>query len=151
MLFSPWKSMMHCCECVLEELAHIRNDIKKILRWIALKDIDFIQDGGCMPTDFSVIVGTTGSFAAVLNPPNGTMSGVPLWSASDASVVLSPAADGLSCVAGIPAGFTAASFTLTLTAISSDTSIGTLTASHNIRADQPTPPALSAIDFIQVS
>ena len=109
-----------------------------------------------MSTNFSIVAGTSGSFAALLTPPGGGQAPatVPQWTSSDASVALVPAADGLSCDAAVPAGFTSTTFDLSISAVSSDSSVGTVTNKHTITVTQPTPPPpapLTAIDFAQTA
>jgi hypothetical protein len=106
-----------------------------------------------MPTDFSIVAGTTGTFNSVLTPPNGAQAvgTVPQWTSNDASVTLTPSTDGLSCVAAVPVTDTAASFDLEITAVSADASVGTVKAAHTITIVQPPPPALTAIDFAQTA
>jgi hypothetical protein len=137
---------------IRREVHCIHEDVQRILRLLALRRIDFIQsEGSEMIT--GIVAGSTGSFVALLRPSNGAQAPgtVPAWTSSDASVSLAPSADGLSVVASVPTGFTAASFDLTLTAVSSDAVIGTLTATHTIPVTQPPPPPLSAIDFDQTA
>jgi hypothetical protein len=135
------------------EVECLHRDVQRLLRILSLHRVDFIQLGGCMPTDFSIVAGSSGIFNAILTPPNGAQAAgtVPSWSASDASVTLTPSADGLNCVAAVPATDTAASFDLQITAVSADASVGTVKAAHTITIVQPTPPppALTAIDFAQ--
>lgn len=100
--------------------------------------------------NFSIVAGTTGSFATDLNPPNGSMVGVPKYTASDPAIVLVPAADGSSCDAQVPAGQTA-NFDLQIDAVSSDPAIGAVTNKHTITVTQPVPPALQSIDFHQTA
>ena len=109
-----------------------------------------------MPTDFSIVAGTSGSFNAVLTPTNGAQAvgTVPQWSASDSSVILTPSPDGLTCEVAVPVSATAASFDLQITAVSADANVGTVKAAHTITIVQPTPPpppALTAIDFAQTA
>ena len=109
-----------------------------------------------MPTDFSIVAGTNGTFAAVLTPPNGALAvgEVPKWTANDTSIIVTPSADGLTCEAAVPVGATAASFDLEITAVSADASVGTVKAAHTITIVQPPPPpppALTAIDFVQTA
>ena len=106
-----------------------------------------------MPTDFSIVAGTNGTFAAVLTPPNGALAAgeVPKWSASDSSVIVTPSPDGLTCEVAVPVSATAASFDLQITAVSADANVGTVKAAHTITIVQPTPPALTAIDFAQTA
>lgn len=138
-----------------KELRCIHEDLKRILRWIALKKIDFIQLGGC-DMNFSIVAGTKGSFAAVLTPASGAQAPgtVPQWSASDPSVTLTPSADGLTCDADVPLSDAAASFDLKVSAVSSDPAVGTVSATHTITVTQPTPPpptALQSIEFVQTA
>lgn len=133
------------------ELECVHDDVKRLLRWIALKKIDFIQAGGCM--DFSIVRGAAGTFTAQLTPPNGAQAPgtVPQWSANDSSIVLSPSADGLSCDVTAPVGSTVTGFTLSISAQSSDPAVGTVSNSHSITVTEPAPPPLTAIDFVQTA
>ncbi len=131
----------------VEELEHKKKKKKP------LRKIDYKPAGGHMPTDFSIVAGSTGSFSAVLTPPNGAQApnSVPQWAASDPSISLSPSGDGLKCDAAVPAGFTAPTFDLNLQALSSDANIGTVRVSHTITVNQPAPGPLTAIDFAQTA
>ena len=144
----------HECGCnICKELRCIHNDIIRILKWIALKEIDFVQVGGGM--NYSQVAGTTASFQSVLTPADGAQAAgtKPQWTASDTTVQLVPSADGLSCDAILPLPYLAASYDLTESAVSSDPAIGTLTVTHTITVTQPVPPppALTAIDFVQTA
>ena len=146
---------LHCCKKLREiwdVVACTHRDVIKLLKWIALKKIDFVQLHGdiFMPTNFTIVAGTKGSFGALLTPPNGATSGVPAWSASDASVTLTPSADGLSCDADVPVGNTAP-FDLTLSATSSDSTVGTVSKAHTISVLPPPPPPLQSVDFQQTA
>ena len=108
--------------------------------------------------NFSLVRGTAGTFTAVLNPPNGAQAAgtFPKWDAGgDASIVLNPSADGLSCDVTAPAGSTSTTFNLNITAQSSDPTVGTagvVTAQHAITVTEPVPPPptpLQSIDFVQ--
>ena len=106
--------------------------------------------------NFSIVAGTTGSFAAVLTPAGGAQAAgtFPQWSASDPNVALNPSADGLTCDVAVPLSDTAASFDLKVSAVSSDPAVGTVSATHTITVTQPTPPppvALQSIDFTQTA
>jgi uncharacterized protein YjdB len=131
-------------------LNEILQGVNQILRLLALRKIDFIQVGGYMPTNFSIQPGQTGSFSAVKTPSNGG-STTPGWSSSDASITLTPSADGLTCEAAVPTGYAAQSFDLTIAAVSTDSSIGLLKATHTITVNPPPPPALTALDFVQTA
>jgi hypothetical protein len=138
---------------VMRELRCIHWDVIRILRWISLKKIDFVQTGGCK-MNFSIVAGTTGSFAAVFTPDNGAQAPgtVPQWTASDPAITLTPSADGTTCDVAVPAAQTNA-FDLDLSAVSSDPSVGTVAAKHTIAVTQPVPPPapLTAIDFAQTA
>ena len=134
----------------------VHEDVKRILRLLALKRINFIQLGGRHMPISGITAGKSGTFAAILTPPNGAQApgSAPAWKASDPSVMLVPSADGLSCEAAVPLGFTAASFDLAISAVSSDAAIGTVGQTHTIPVTQPPPPpppALTAIDFDQTA
>lgn len=105
--------------------------------------------------DFSIVRGSDGTFIAQFTPTNGSQApGThPVWTASDASVVLTPSSDGTSCVANAPLGSTLTTFDLAISAISSDATVGTVTNTHTITVTEPTPPppALQSIDFAQIS
>lgn len=153
-MFGIRRTLEKILEIVEEILRIVRCthlDVIKILKWIALKEIDFVQVGGGM--NFSIVRGAAGTFNAVLTPPNGGMASgtVPAWSASDATIVLAPAADGLSCLATAPLGGTLTTFNLSISAQSSDPTVGTVTNSHAIAVTEPAPPALTAIDFVQTA
>ncbi len=106
--------------------------------------------------NFSIVRGAAGTFTAQFTPPNGAQaSGTsPKWSANDASLVLAPSADGTSCEVTAPVGSTVTGFTLSLSATSSDPTVGAtgvVTNSHSITVTEPTPPPLTAIDFVQTA
>jgi hypothetical protein len=138
-----------------EILECLHEDVKRMLRWIALKKIDFIQVGGSM--NFSIVRGAAGTFTAVLTPANGTQapSTLPAWAADDTTIVLNPSADGLSCEVTAPLGGTVTAFHLSIKATSSDPSVGVsgvVNANHAITITEPTPPPptpLQSIDFVQ--
>ena len=129
----------------------IHRDVIRILKWIALKKIDFIQAGGGM--NFSIVRGTAGSFKAVLTPDNGAMAAgtVPSWAADDGSVQVGPAADGLSANIVAPLGSTVTTFNLQIKATSSDPSIGDVANTHAITVTEPVAAPLTAIDFVQTA
>jgi hypothetical protein len=93
-----------------------------------------------LPTDNSIVAGTSGNFVATPEPPGSQLrSGVlPSWVASDSSVVLSPSADGLSVTAAVPAGDTAPSFTLGISYPRADGVAAT--GQITVTIVQPTPP-----------
>lgn|GEM_PF-2144543 len=144
-LVQIWRKL----EQVWQEILCIHRDIKRLLQWIALKEIDFVQFGGSM--NFSIVRGAAGTFTAVLNPVNGAQAAgtVPQWTASDSSVVLNPSADGLSCDATAPAGSTFTTFDLNLKATSSDPAVGVVSVTHTIAVTEPVAPPLQSIDFAQ--
>jgi hypothetical protein len=144
------------CECQQCELLNcIHRDLIRILKWIALKEIDFVQVGGSM----NIVRGTGGTFTAVLTPTNGAQAAgtTPQWGADDPSIVLTPSADGLSCQANAPTGSTVTSFNLSVKATSSDPTVGAagvVSATHPVTVSEPTPPpptALQSIDFVQTA
>ncbi len=137
----------------LDKIEHEVEELEHKKKKEPLRKIDFKPAGGHMPTDFSIVAGSSGSFSAILTPPNGAQApnSVPQWAASDPSVALSPSGDGLKCDAAVPAGFTAPTFDLNLQAQSSDPAIATVRAVHTITVSQPAPGPLTAIDFAQVS
>ena len=130
----------------LEEAVKKPKPKKKVLRKINFKQVGAKK----MPTDFSIVAGTTGSFSAVLTPPNGAQAAgtTPQWSSSDASVALSPSPDGLTLQAAVPATFTGPTFDLTISAQSADPAVGTVTKTHTITV---TPAPLTAVDFAQTA
>jgi hypothetical protein len=119
---------------------------KKALRKINYKQVGEKQ----MPTDFSIVAGTSGVFSAVLTPPGGAQAPgtVPQWVASDSSVVLTPTSDGIKVEAAVPAGFSGTTFDLSLSAVSSDSGVGTVSKTHTITVSAA---PLTAIDFGQDS
>lgn len=140
-----------CCRELKRELNCIHRDVIRILKWIALKEIDFVQVGGTM--NYSQEAGTTATFQTVLTPSNGAQAAgtKPQWTVSDTTVQLVPSGDGLTCDAILPLPYLAASYDLNVTAVSSDPSIGTVAKTHTVTVTQPVPPptALQAIDFVQ--
>jgi hypothetical protein len=138
-------------EEILCVVLNIQRDVKQLLRWIALKEIDFAQVGGCMNN--SIVRGTPGTFIAVLTPANGAQAPgtVPQWGADDPSVVLTPTVDGLTCTVQAPVGSTVTTFNLSIRAVSSDPTIGTVSNTHPITVTEPVAPPLTAIDFTQTA
>lgn len=140
---------------IWEDVKCIHRDVVRLLKWIALKEIEIVQVGGGM--NFSIVRGAAGTFNAVLTPANGAQAAgsFPAWAADDPSIVLVPSADGLSCEVTAPAGGTLTTFNLSVKATSSDPSVGTtgvVSASHAITVTEPAPPpppALQSIDFVQ--
>ena len=144
------------------EVECLHRDVQRLLRILSLHHIDFMQVpdfnfwGDNMPTNFSIVAGTNGTFTAVLTPPNGALAAgeVPKWAASDTSVIVTPSADGLTCEAAVPVGVTAVNFDFDIVGVSADASVGILTSKHTITIVQPPPPpppALTAIDFAQTA
>jgi hypothetical protein len=135
-------------------LEHEVEEIEKALKKPkkkALRKINFKPAGEKkMPTDFSIVAGTTGSFSAILTPPGGAQAPgtTPQWSSSDATVVLTPSTDGMKVDAAVPASETASSFDLSILAVSSDSGVGTVSKTHSITVSA-TP--LTAIDFAQTA
>ena len=83
--------------------------------------------------------GASGTFTASpvnsLGAPATLPAGViPVWTASDATVVLTPSADGLSCAVAVPGADTGTSFTLTATATMPDKTTPTGTGAVPILA-----------------
>jgi len=144
-----------CCRELKRELHCIHNDLIRILKWIALKKIDFVQIGGCN-MNFNLVKGTAGTFKAVLSPADGAQAAgsTPQWTSSNASALLAASTDGLSVDVLFPVGdTTVTSFDLSLSAVSSDPAVGTVSATHTISLSEPTPPptALQAVDFVQTA
>lgn len=140
---------------IREAVHETRADVKRVLRILALKRIDFFQVEG-IEMITGIVAGTSGTFVAILTPSNGAQAAgsVPQWSSSEAAVSLSPAADGLSVVAAVPSDFAGTSFDLTISAASSDPAVGTVSNVHTIPvtpAPPPPPPPLTAIDFDQAA
>jgi len=127
----------------------VKKPKKKVLRKIDYKPVGEKK----MPTNFSIDAGSSGSFSAILTPPNGAQAPgtVPQWSATDSAVLLSPSADGLTCSAAVPTGFAPASFDLGILAQSADPNVGNVTKKHTITVNQPAAPPLTDIDFAQTA
>jgi hypothetical protein len=143
-----------CCAKLKREVECMHRDIIRLLKWIALKEIDFVQVGGTM--NYSMQAGTSAEFDGQFIPTDGSTDGsTPQWGASDGTVELAPSTDGKKCVATLPLPYLAASFDLTFKAVSSDPTIGPVTKTHTITVTQPPPPPppnpLTAVDFVQVS
>lgn len=142
---------------IWKEMQCMHQDLIRVLKWIALKEIDFVQVEGGM--NFSVVAGASASFEGIFTPANGAQKAgtVPQWAASDPNIVLSPSADGTSCQVQTSPGTTDTSFVLTMSATSSDPTQGTngvLSVSHTIAVTQPPPPpppALTGVDFQQTA
>lgn len=141
----------------LKKIGRLEHEVEEIEKALekpkkkALRKVNFKPVGEKkMPTDFSIVAGTSGVFSAVLTPPNGAQAPgtTPQWAASDGSVVLSPTSDGMKVEAAVPAGFAGTSFDLTLSAVSADSGVGTVSKTHTITV---TAPPLTAIDFGQDS
>jgi len=116
--------------------------------------VDFIQIGDdYMPTNFSIVAGSTGVFGPPVYSPAGSVppaTAVPAWVPSDPSLVPSLNGDGTVSVP-VPASYPSPSFNLTLNVPFNDGSGTVLTATHTITVVQPTPPVPTSVDFAQVS
>jgi len=66
---------------------------------------------------------------------------VPAWTADDANVTITPAADGLSAVISVAAGDTGTSFNLTVSGVSSNGNPISTSVSVPILPAPPPPPA----------
>lgn len=104
-----------------------------------------------MPTNFSVTAGNAGSFQVV---PNGALAAAPAisWSVDDtANVSLSGSPDGdpTKIVATVAAGDTNPTFTLTVTALSSNGT--TLTDSQVVQVSAAPPAPATSLTIVQLS
>jgi hypothetical protein len=92
-------------------------------------------------------IGGSGHFTAtpIFAPPNvlGSLQpgNVPTWTADDANVAITPAADGLSAVISVAAGDTGTSFNLTVSGVNSANSPISTSVSVPILPAPPPPPA----------
>lgn len=97
--------------------------------------------------------GASGKFQVTPLPAGSALQAgaVPSWQASDASVVLTPAADGLTVDAAVPATFTGSVFDLQCSAVSSDGTTLTATASVPVTpAGPPPPPPATSLQIDQI-
>ena len=81
-----------------------------------------IRQGGYADMPITgIVVGATGVFTETPTPPGSALQtgSVPSWSADDATIVLTPAADGTSVSAAVPAGHAPTSFNLTCSGVNS--------------------------------
>lgn len=104
------------------------------------------QLGGSMAIN-GVLLGGSGKFQVTYN---GALApgAVPQWSASDPSIALAPAADGMTCDAAVPAGSPLPSFGLSATAAASDGNSVTASASVPVLVPPPVPATAGVIDQI---
>jgi len=140
-----------------QDVADIAGSVREIAFLLRLavvgipaERIRITQIGGKKNMITGVPLGGAGTFAVTPIPPNGKLQtgSVPQWTTGDTSVTLTPAADGLSCVANVAAGETLPSFGLTCTATSSDGTPLTATVSVPILAAVVVPATALSIDQI---
>ncbi len=96
--------------------------------------------------------GSSGHFHADIIPTDGQLQAgaVPSWSASDLSVGLTPAADGLSVDVSVPGDSALTSFGLTVSGVSSDGTTVSGSATVPVLQPPPPPPA-TGFDIVQDS
>lgn len=89
-----------------------------------------------------ILAGASGKFQVTPLPAGAALQAgsVPSWQASNAAVVLTPAADGLTVDVAVPATVTDAAFDLACSAVSSDGSALSATVSVPVLAPPPPPP-----------
>lgn len=94
-----------------------------------------------------VLAGGSGKFQATFN---GALAAgaVPAWSVSDPSIALAPAADGLTCDVGVPAGTVLTGFSLAVSGVASDGNTVATSVSVPVLAPPPVPATAVVIDQI---
>ena len=106
------------------------------------------QIGGSMPTNLSIVAGTSGIFMVTWN--GALQPGAPVvWSASDPAVVLAPVTTdptGNTESAAVPASDTASTFVLTATATNLAGAPVTATATITITPAPPAPATAGVIN-----
>jgi hypothetical protein len=114
------KEIEELCEKILARECRIEDKVEQI--WAHLFGHEptalgpLTQIGGSnMPTNNTIVVGNSGVFAGGALIPTGSAFApgvLPTYACSDASLVLTPAADGSSVSVAIPAGYTGTSISL---------------------------------------
>jgi len=100
-----------------------------------------------MPTNNSIVAGSSGVFQAV---PNGAInSGTYSWTCSDLAVTLTPSADGSEVTVAVPASDSSSGFTLDVSVQSSDGA--TLTNSVSVTITPAAPAPATAVAIQQIS
>ena len=100
-----------------------------------------------MPTNNSIVAGTSGVFEAV---PNGAINpGTYAWVASDAAVVLTPSADGSQVTVAVPESDSNSGFTLSVSVQASNGV--TLSASQSVTITPAAPAPATAVTIQQLS
>lgn len=99
---------------LLRDLRHILLTIENRLPVREPEALKITQLGDQMPTNNSIVVGTSGVFQVTPLPAGSAFaSGVlPQWAASDPSISLKPSTDGTQVTAAVPAGSTLPNFNL---------------------------------------
>jgi hypothetical protein len=137
--------MMHDHEFqrqVLKSLARIEHRLTQLVFGVPARSIEIKFEG---ETPMSIQQGKTGVFT-LSTVPSGSLlkpGNVPVWNADDATVVLTPAADGMSVSVAVPASDSASSFNLSASAVSEDASGADLPLSTSVLVQitlQPPPP-----------
>jgi hypothetical protein len=153
-IMSVWRHLMsrHLDERILATLDRIERILGKVYRAVQPHEptsFGISQIGeNAMPTNFSIVAGTSGDFVATPVPTGSaplSTQPVPQWVASDSAVVLTPTTNGLGVNAAVPATDTGTSFTLAISYTRSDGT--TATGSATITITPATPPSNEPTSF----
>ena len=101
--------------------------------------------------EMQIIVGQTGVFQATLVPVGSALQkgAVPVWTADDPNVTLTPSADGLTVSAATVVTDTATTFNLTITGINS--AGATISDTAAVALVQPAPVPATGFTIAQLS
>jgi hypothetical protein len=117
------KRITYDLEWIARELTDISSSLRQLVSVVvkmqAATGFKISQKGAAMIT--GIQKGAVGQFVAVTDPPGSALQpgSVPVWSADDPLVSMTPSADGMSVAVQTSAGDTATSFNLTLTGVNS--------------------------------
>jgi hypothetical protein len=131
---------------VIGLLVRIEHRLTQLVFGVPARSIEIKFEGG---KPMSIQQGKTGLFSLSTIPVNSVLKqgNVPVWSADDPNVVLTPAADGMSVAAAVPASDTASTFNLSASAVSVDANGADLPLSTSVPVAitlQPPPPPVFA-------
>lgn len=139
-------------ELIAIELVNIRQLLQRFLFPPALGFKISQINGGSMQSDIKGIVkGAVGVFAGVTDPPGSALQtgDIPVWTADDPNVTLTPSADGSSVSAATSATDTATSFNLTESGVNS--AGGKISTTVNVPLTGAAPVPATGFNIKQVS
>ena len=128
---------------LLEELLAFLQEhvVDREPRHFRIEQLPLGAQGATMPTNNSIVAGTSGVFVATPVPPGSAPDPaqlVPAWVASDPAVAIKASADGLTASVAVPATDTGTGFTLGVSYTRKDGTVAT--GSVSVSIVQPTPP-----------